>query len=142
MILQEIPNSKFEGYYWLSNSDTPVVLNGESANFAEYETSNPFIQEAYFTDGTTSYSIKHFDGKGHVVSESNCANFAEKSEHQYLADPAIIRAGKEKGLDVSKLSFIQEWKDEKDELCDDMNVLKPAKIAFIGFDKNKEKNDD
>ncbi len=141
MKLNEI-NGKFTGYYWLSNSDTPVILNNESADFAEYDNSNPFIQEAYFTDDVTSYSIKHFDGKGHIISEVKIADIANETYHDYLADAAIIRAGKDKELDIKLVSFIQEWKDEEDKLCKNMQVLKPAKIAFIGFDKKKENKND
>ncbi len=137
MNLYEIPKNEFEGYYWLSDSEIPVVLNNETADFAKYENSNPFIHEAYFTDGEKSYSIKHFDGKGHIVSQTKIADFAEKTEHHYLADSAIIRAGKEKGLKIKKLSFMQEWKEKTDKLCDMMQVLQPAKIAFVGFDKGE-----
>ena len=33
-----------------------------------------------------------------------------------------------------KLCFVQFWKEEPDPLCENMNVLRPGKIVFVGFE--------
>ena len=138
MKLNEIQKRCFTGYYWLSDADEPVILNNETVDLAKYENSNPFIQEAYFADELLSYSIKHFDSLGHIVIESEYNSFDIATEHTYLADPAVVRAGLKNGLEISKISFSQEWGDVEDDLCENMMVLQPAKIAFIGFNPKQE----
>ncbi len=127
-------NKKFTGYYWLSDSDKPEILDDEIKDFSTVIKKNSqFIQEAYFTDGENSYSIKHFDGRGHIVSIANIKEIEAKDYtlNSYIADPAIVRVSKK---NVSKLNFITEWKAEVDDLCKEMEVLKPGKVAFTGFE--------
>ena len=38
---------------------------------------------------------------------------------------------------VSKLKFLQYWGEQKDDLCEDMQVLQPSDLVFVGF-KTKE----
>lgn len=136
MKLEDIPKDvKFTGYYWLDNTHKPVVIVDECINLSEYRSASPFIVEAYFTDNKISYSIKHFDGLGHIVTGIKITDIKKKTEHKYIADPAIIREGKVKGLNIKKLSFLQEWKGVPDELCENMDVLKPQRIVFTGFEK-------
>jgi len=137
MKLSEIPKDvEFEGYYWLDNTHIPVVFKDKMVDLSKYETASPFIQEAFFTDKVTSYSVKHFDGLGHVVTSIKIDEIKENSVHSYLANPAIIREDNS----IYNLAFIQEWAEEKDELCENLMVLKPGRIAFIGF--NKEDSND
>ena len=39
---------------------------------------------------------------------------------------------------IEKLCFLEYWKPQKDNLCEDMEVLQPAELVFIGFN-DKEK---
>jgi len=128
-------NKTFTGYYWLSDSDKPKILNEEKFGFNENE--NNFIQEAYFKDDENSYSIKHFGGKGYIVSIVNINEIIEKTEYTYIADPAIVREADKKGIEITKLKFITEWKAEVDDLCKEMEVLKPGRVAFTGFEYKK-----
>ena len=144
MKLHEIPKGvEFTGYYWLANSHRPEILKGEAKIFEEIDgikDKKNYIQEAFFRDKETAYSIKHFDGTGHMVSSVRIDDIDEKTSHSYLADPALIRSGNDRALDIKTLSFVQEWVESPDELCEKMGVLKPGRIAFVGF--NKEENND
>ncbi len=141
--LQDIDkNRNYTGYYWLSDSTHPVVINNDKFDLTEYDNSNPFIQEAYFTDGDISYSIKHFDGIGHVVTVAKIAEMENPMEYSYIPDPAVIRMGEKIGINIAKLKFVQEWTPCPDALCENMDVLKPARIAFVGFEYQGGKYND
>lgn len=133
--LQDIDkNRNYTGYYWLSDSTHPVVLDKTMFDPTQYDNSNPFIQEAHFTDGDVSYSIKHFDGIGYVATAVIITELKNPMEYFYIPDPAVIRAGAKIGINIGRLKFIQEWALCPDDLCENMNVLKPARIAFVGFE--------
>ena len=129
-------SGEYKGYFWLSDKDLPTILDNSSYSFKEHENSNPFIHEAYFTDKEFSYSIKHFDSVGHIVTKYKLLDFEKFEEAKYLADPAL-----KKGDDrITKLIFKTEWIEEKDEFCNDMEVLKPNRVAFMGFEYSEDNN--
>jgi CRISPR type III-associated protein (TIGR04423 family) len=133
--LSNIPQLKYEGYIWASDCSEPVVYSNEIIDFCSFiQNANPFIQEGYMfaENEKKSISIKHFDGIGYVIVEydTTVLNNDNSTELNYIADPAIVRAGK----NIKKLKFIRFWKLEKDELCESMEVLKPANAVFLGFE--------
>lgn len=136
--LKDIDISKeYNGYIWLSDESKPQIMDKSSVNFYKYENTNPFIQEGYFTDDEFSYTIKHFDGIGHCVYKTKIDELKNGNEEisSYLADPALTRENEK----IKKLKFITEWIAENDEKCDNMEVLKPGRVAFIGFDDDNTK---
>ena len=130
MNLNDIPlNKKFNGYYWLSDSEFPVVLNNEEVDFSVYENSNPFIQEAYFSDNIISYCIKHFDGIGHTVVARTLSEIENLSELTCLPAPQLLKINQ----NIKYLSFIQVWNDVEDILCENMKTLQPGVVLFKEF---------
>ena len=111
----------------LINGDVPEILSRLDANV------NPFVVEAQLFDHTNrlSYSVKYVDGN-YIV-------------HRYEVKETIkdVEAGKYDHITLKKnfanrmpglrLCFFQYWKDAPDTLCEGMNVLQPAELAFVGF---------
>ncbi len=129
--LQDINKAnKYQGYLWWSDQQYPKVYDGEILDIELDGIVNPFIIEGQLYDVTSnkSYSIKYVEGK-HIVIEYklNELNNVEKTEQPYLSNRMNERT----------LSFYQYWEAESDNLCEGMEVLKPAKCVFVGF-KNKE----
>lgn len=120
--------ANYDGYLWWSNAQEPTVFKNESLPEWPGETDNPFIVEGNLFDpeDQLSYSIKFVDGEYIVnvfdLNEIKDADFIFKS---YLPNrfPTVI----------NKLCFKEFWKPVPDEFCEDMPVLKPAEVVFIGF---------
>ena len=102
--LDDIPNIKYQGYYWRSGDSKPVHINNEYPNFGEKSGKSLFVQinlyELTVEDLSKSKDVIHYES---------------------------IR------LDNRKLKFLQYWKEEEDEHCEDFSVLKMKAKIFIGF---------
>lgn len=130
-----IKKSQYTGYVWMSNSDTPIVLDNEDFEMDINDSANPFVIEAqlYDKEAKTSMSVKYVDGK-HIqklyedVSASCTGPNVEIKE--YVANPRIGN---------KTLMFLQYWdeKDDLDNLRCGMKELRPGKMVFVGF-KTKE----
>lgn len=133
--MNNIPASKYEGYVWKSDATKPKVLLGEEYGPLPSATENPFVIEAQLYDPAShmSYGIKHVDGK-YIVTEVNLSEEALKGcvheEKTFL--PHRME-------EVTGLRFYQFWREEEDELCDNMKVLQPKELAFAGFVRKEEK---
>ncbi|MDO9578463.1 MAG: TIGR04423 family type III CRISPR-associated protein [Candidatus Cloacimonadales bacterium] len=136
--LSDIPKKKYTGYLWKSNSPTPDVLNASTYDFSNIE-ENPFIIEGYLYSESENFSIsiKQIDGQ-YFISKIDLAEIDLKNPpkdeitpHCYLSDPAIFK----KNNDFKYIKFIEFWEEKEDNLCENMKVLKPAWIAFLGFCK-------
>ena len=147
--LNEIPKKKeYTGYLWVSDSDQPTVLSDsklESLNLLSSlfgtitydeinDSSNPFIIEGklFCKEANKSYSIKYVDGK-HIVIEYDLnlvpdkwAKLEEEDLKKFI--PNRIAA--------SKIVFVQYWgpHEEKDEFCQNMQVLQPVAFVYVGFE--------
>lgn len=123
----KIEKSKYEGYLWYSDTSTPDIKTGEEFGIEINEDANPFIIEGQLFDGKKSVSIKYVDGK-YVVNTYDLEKldgvFQEREFHSYR-------------MGDRRLKFKQYWRPQKDELCEDMQVLQPAELVFVGFN-NKE----
>jgi len=130
--LAAIPAEKWDGYLWPSDKTEPGVLSGEPCDFSTYETgdgpANPFVVEAnlYCADKDTSVSVRHIDGTYlvNIIDWKTGEDDGEINFHEILAAPAL---GKQ------ALTFRQAWIPEPDPACENMNVLTPAWIGFVGF---------
>lgn len=113
---------KYQGYYWLSNSDKPVVVDGNFDGLSLPSEENPFIVEAqlYSAELNKSYSIKYIDGRYIVIA------FDVNDEDETLVYKASWDIKKE-------LIFKCCWRPESDPLCEGMDVLKPSEYYFVGF---------
>ncbi len=119
--------SLFEGYLWLSNASKPEVYLRDR-NIVLPSGTNPFIAEGNLFDETNqkSWSIRFMDGL-YIV---NCFNLEElkdktSSLKEYLPNrfPGKIR----------RLCFREFWMPVPDDLCENMEVLKPSMSVFVGF---------
>lgn len=130
----KIEKSIYEGYLWYSDKPEPKVYIKKELELEISEKTNPFIIEGQLFDGTNSISIKYVDGK-YIVNryEVKEADFNDVNIELKEFLPNRMK-------DIEKLRFLQYWKpqEEKDELCEKMEVLQPAELVFIGF-KVKEK---
>ena len=133
MIIQK---GTYWGYLWHSDKTDPEVLMGNNiANDITLDNDcNPFIIEGqlFDKDNRKSYSIKYVDGnyiiKEYIVSEeelndeNNCLKFLPNRMHSDLKSDNGLR-----------LRFLQRWSSKEDPNCDNMEVLCPAELVFIGF---------
>jgi len=126
--LNEIPKIAFEGYIWKSDANEPKVLINEIYDFDGVST-NPFIIEAllYCKENKTAIHIQHSDN--YQITEFDLDALEKEGavleNKQYL--PHRLSPN------VKKLRFKQIWLEEKDELCENMPVLKMKAIVFCGF---------
>lgn len=134
----QIPAQGVTGYYWMSDATRPVIVNEADRVPQSLVTLdpavNPFIVEAQLYDRARnkSYDVKYVDGR-YVVSVS--------AVHEAIAD---VRAGKydyitlkrfmSNRMDGRRLLFFQYWRESHDPLCEGMEVLLPAEMAFVGFE--------
>ena len=128
-------NANYEGYLWWSDQQKAEVFLGEKPIELPKELTNPFIIEGNLWDraNETSYLIRFIDGQYLVYKfELNGIPDERITPHEYLPN-------RMPGID--KLIFKEVWEEKPDELCNNFEVLKPAFIAFIGFEKRRKSND-
>ena len=113
-----------QGYYWVSDSESPVIIDGPFDGMELIASSNPFVIEAQFYIKLTriSYSIKYIDGGYYVQA-------------QPVTDEMTVNAKSfiSKWDERLKLLFSTVWVAEPDPLCCNMDVLMPANCVFVGF---------
>lgn len=109
------------------------------------EKENPFIIEGNLWDeddrkSMKSIMIRYVDGK-YIVhrTEVNEEELKGISSSQAYGSKSHIATTRKDYLahrigGVKCLSFLQYWKAEADEMCEGMQVLRPLKLVFIGFD--------
>ena len=128
----EIEIAKYEGYVWWSDKDRPEVYYGDEDVVLSLE-KNPFIIEGNLWDEAAKKSIfiRYVDGqyfkRETTVKEEDRKNLELCTQKDFIAHRIE---------GVHNLSFLQYWKAFKDDLCEDMEALRPEKLVFIGFDKN------
>lgn len=120
--------AKYEGYLWMSDKMEPKIFNGQQIDFESLELQKHFVVEGqlYDSEHQKSYSIKYVTGQ-YIVTEYNIKNIEKECGKGEDVDYLSNR------MKYPKLYFKQFWKKEEDELCEGMNVLKPAAFVFVGF---------
>jgi CRISPR type III-associated protein (TIGR04423 family) len=126
--MERIEKSKYSGYIWKSDQKEPEVIIEKEPEFSFDDNQNPFVVEGFLFDGKTSYSIRYVDGK-HIVNDFPLAKMPKEYTEQ-LFIPSFKKG-------VTELKFRQYWKPEPDPLCEGMEVLKPAQLVFVGFNKKE-----
>jgi CRISPR type III-associated protein (TIGR04423 family) len=123
----KIEKSKYEGYLWYSNENEPDIIDNNTEFELEItDTKNPFIIEGQLYDGKKSISIKYTDGQ-YIVKEYDMSKLETLEK-----EPKSFKANRMKRW----LNFNQYWRagnDTRDPLCENMEVLQPAELVFIGF---------
>ena len=134
--LADIPNKQYTGYLWFSDKAIPNTLHDETYDFGSVKL-NPFIAEGYLycADDCTSISIAPMGGDYFI----GAVQFGQEPHHLVSDDQFELK--KYVGHNAfhgSMLTFVQHWEKRKDDLCDGMEVLQPAWVAFVGFDKGEK----
>lgn len=135
--ITKIPEAKYQGYIWYSDSDRPKVLTGDEEYGGMLDPKdNPFIIEGNLWDeaNSTSISIRYVDGKYYIHRTTLTDGDTDHSTiKKYVAHR--INNGNDKD---TYLRFVQLWEPRPDPMCEGMEVLEPSKLVFIGF-TNSEK---
>ncbi len=128
--LSEIPELQYQGYYWISSSKGPKKFDSieKIKTYEKYgRPTNPFILEGNFFCSTsqTSISVRHVDNR-YLVNKFNLLELddEQKVEKQYLA---------QKDLSSELILFTEIWLAQRDENCENMEVLTKKAIVFTGF---------
>ena len=143
--MHEIEKAKYEGYIWMSDSKQPTVYTGETdLELSLNDSDNPFIIEGNLWNKEKKESIKiaYVDGKYRIRKTS-----VSKDEYEGISDNAIKTGNDANKMvattkkeyfahrmpEIEKLRFIQYWEAEEDAMCENMKVLVPTKLVFVGF---------
>ncbi len=124
----KIEKSTYQGYLWYSDEKQPQVFDNKAFELEIADAANPFIIEGQLYDGKKSVSIKYVDGKYTVKSYETDRLEGEAQEQVFHSHR----------MDGKRLKFKQFWKEQPDGLCEDMQVLQPAELVFVGFDNNNK----
>jgi CRISPR type III-associated protein (TIGR04423 family) len=120
----------YEGY--IQFSDTKIrdcdIFQKSDAIATKLQTTNGFVYEAHFCNGTESIAIKQIND-GWLVSTTSLSKV--KNQQTDIQTYHAIN-----GL---KVKMAQIWEVEEDEFCEDMKVLKLKKVVFAGFAKGDDK---
>lgn len=124
----KIEKSTYQGYLWYSSDEKPKIYKNEELELELAEGSNPFVIEGQLCDNKISISIRFVDNKYVVkkvaLSELEGVEYKQQSFFGNRMD--------------YKLVFRQYWREDKDEQCERMIVLRPAELVFVGFEEKKE----
>ena len=130
-----IPAGFYEGYVWMSDAVSPIVIAGDTKAFELDPTLNPFIIEARLYDRLhrLSYSVKYVDGN-YLAFCYDLNGIASDSSVEI--QPKSYYPNRMPG--VEKLYFLRFWRAQRDPLSLNMEVLQPAETVFVGFKDFKE----
>ncbi len=126
--LKKLVKDRFEGYYWLSNEDQPILLKGHLDDFkSSLDALVPFIVEANLFDDKEklSISLKHVEGDYHITK----VNLKKIGKDFQLSQEESF-----KSIEGFKdIKVVHLWKAEEDELLEGMSVMMPLMTVFTGF---------
>lgn len=133
--LEDIPSIPFQGYIWMSDEHTGRVYRDEHPDISQIGT-NPFIVEGHLfsEEKGISVSIAHVNGVAKIAQVQWNSSVPDHDDEQYTVTEYLPNPV----LEIDKLKFATRWEDTPDPFCENMNVLKPAWTAFIGFDDKEE----
>lgn len=127
--ITEIDNSlDYQGYLWLSDSKEPIILLEEKIPQDIFKTL-PFVVEGYLfckSKSGLSIKIKYIDGDYQIFS----VELDQISEKQLTKNDFV--AIKNSG-GIKFICSVQYWEKVPDKLCENMDTLEPAWVAFKGF---------
>lgn len=112
----------YDGYVQFSHRPINLetdVFNGVSPKVEDEE---GFVYEAHFCKENESIMIRQINADW-LVSITDISNAVLETFH---------------GIADLKVNMAQVWKAEKDELCENMDVMKLEKVVFSGLKKDKK----
>lgn len=128
--MAQIPAARhYDGYVWMSDATSPVVLEGDALPGCFADGVNPFVVEALLWDAEArlSYSVRH------VGNETLC--------HRYVVAEADFGGGNVEEVvyalrrrDGRGLRFLEYWEPRQSDGCPEgMPALEMTKRVFVGF---------
>ena len=148
--MHKIEKAKYEGYIWMSDSKKPTVYTGKTdLELSLNDSDNPFIIEGNLWNKEKRESIKvaYIDGKyriRHTIVSEDAYKGIDDSAIMASNDAAQMVATTKKEYfahcmpGIEKLCFVQYWEAEEDPMCENMKVLAPTKLVFVGFKKEED----
>lgn len=129
----EIKKSKYQGYVWYSDQTEPQILDGEDFELKRNAMENPFVIEALLYDGAHSIQVKYVDGS--YLVRNICIKDVEGKLSFEPAEDMEFYLPNRMDLKGKVLAFKRYWKQMADPMCEDMKVLVPQPLVFVGFEK-------
>ena len=119
-------NLEYEGYYWYSGSEQPVVIRNKKIDPSIF-TDLPFIIEGafYCSSSNVSIRVRNIDG-AYIISQFNLKD----SNADHLDEKTYFSHDIEGGI---KYKLVEAWKAELEPEMENMEILRPAWSAFKGF---------
>ncbi len=121
-------NTEFEGYILLSNKKLEHIFTKKQTlpKWEELHDGKNFIIEAHFFDGDRSISIRQVNDK-FIIIDKKLSSFKKenKPEETFIT------------INNTKVKIATIWEEQKDELCESFEVLKPTMQLFCGFEGEK-----
>lgn len=129
--IQDIPDYRYEGYYWYSDSQAPQVILDERIDKSKF-TEIPFVIEANFfaRKENVSIQVRNIDGQ-YYVSGFRFIGIEDSDKHvirEYFAHD--LKTGK---TSIKKFEMVEAWEETNDPLLENMTTLQPSWAAFRGF---------
>ncbi|MEM6801312.1 MAG: TIGR04423 family type III CRISPR-associated protein [Bacteroidota bacterium] len=131
MDITELPKLSFEGYYWLSDSTAPILLNGELLDHSIFSKPLPFVVEGHFFNSQerVSFQVRYIEGK-YFVQKLELGRI----EAKFLSDKVYYGAFSKQAKDTPlRFSITTLWHEVQDELLAGMTMLVPKSHFFTGF---------
>lgn len=115
-----IPKGDYQGYLWYSDAQEPKDYNGDgiSINLEDF----PFIAEGMLWDDTAKTSVMI-----NYTHQLCVAVHKDIDDSQYKTFMGHRTSNR-------NIKFATIWKEEEDDLCEGMKVLKPIASVFVGFE--------
>lgn len=123
-----------EGYIWMSDSIYPIVYNNSQLDRSLSQSINPFPIEImlYCKNLNRSLTARYADGQ-YIVT---CKTIDEAEHTDEIFWPSFNSSINSTG-EIERFNKLiqmrQYWKAIEDANCENMPVLQPAELVFIGF---------
>ncbi len=124
----KLEKANYTGYLWYSDAKEPKLYYLTEKEFEFDDSTNPFVVEGWLIDKDKelSYSIQYINGE-YVIRKYNINDLEHIESTEKIYIPSF------KGF--KEIVFNQYWRPQKDELCENMEVLVPAEFVFIDLIK-------
>ena len=113
----------YQGYIQYSNRPIDKKTDIFIKDDPKVELNGGFIYEAHFCNGNQSISIKQLNDSWYI-DETDILNIPSSDIENFITDIE----------NFPKVKMAQIWEKKKDELCEDMEVMKLKKVVFVGFE--------
>lgn len=111
----------YEGYVQFSHRPIKLDKDVFIETNPQVEDEEGFVYEAHFSNSVESITIRQLN-ESWLVSTTNITDAEIETFH---------------GISDLKVNMAQIWEATKDQLCENMEVMKLKKVVFAGFEKDK-----